>query len=326
MGGFCTSSCRKAFALKEFIISEKEAGITVFRYSSRLMVSAPGGLIHKFIRNKNIELNGRKCREKDILKSGDRVCFFLSDETFEKFCTEGSGHEKEQADRSHAGISLDKSRILYEDEDYLFYDKPAGLRSQSDAGGRVSLNDMLLGYTGVTGVFRPSICNRLDTNTSGIVLCGKSVKGLQNLNKAIRDRRIRKFYRCLLSGRIEEDMHLVSFLSSSEMDNKVSILDEPKKGYREIITELSVIKADDSFTYAEIHLITGRKHQIRAQMAHIGHPVAGDRKYGTEIMMRDDIKRTMLHAFRVELPEEILDGLTVYAPVPEDMQRIIKEL
>ena len=139
---------------------------------------------------------------------------------------------------------------------------------------------MLLAYTGITGMFRPSVCNRLDTNTTGIVLCGKSLTGSRALNKAIKDHRIRKYYRAVLIGEIKRDMHLVSFISSSDRDNKVSISDEPKDGYKEIITDLSVIAVNDRYTYAEILLVTGRKHQIRAQMAHIGHPVAGDMKYG----------------------------------------------
>ncbi|MBQ9606036.1 MAG: RluA family pseudouridine synthase [Lachnospiraceae bacterium] len=319
--------------MKEFVISEKEEGLTLLKYASKTLGEAPRSLLYKFIRNKNIELNGKKCSGQDILRAGDRVVFFLSDETFEKF---HSGHgsrglqdtlQKIKGTGSSPGHpSLEEARILYEDNDFLFYDKPAGQRSQSDSSGKVSLNDMLLSYTGSTGVFKPSVCNRLDTNTSGIVLCGKSVNGLKALNKAIKDHRIRKYYRTLLYGKIDKDLHLVSFISPSDKDNKVSISDEREAGYKEIFTDLSVISSDEMYTYAEVLLITGRKHQIRAQMAHIGHPVVGDIKYGKSEKRQNNVKRPMLHAYRTELPSEILDGLTVFAKIPEDMQKLIDQI
>ncbi len=304
--------------MKEFIISENEAGLTVIKYSSKILRKAPQSIIHKFIRNKNIELNRKKCREGEILKAGDKVAFFLSDETFGKF-SDIPG----QTDSGASKCTLDISRVLYEDEDYIFYDKPAGLITQKDDSGRVSLNDQLLGYCGINGVFRPSICNRLDTNTSGIVLCGKSIKGLQRLNKAIKERRIRKSYRAVLWGRIEEEhMHLVSFIRPVDNENMMEVSDTPGRGYKEIITDLKLIASDERYSYAELDLITGRKHQIRAQMAHIKHPVVGDIKYGREAEDKKAADRQLLHAYRVELPEDILNGLTLYAPVPEDIGRL----
>lgn len=304
--------------MKEFIISENEAGLTVIKYSSKILRKAPQSIIHKFIRNKNIELNRKKCREGEILKAGDKVAFFLSDETFGKF-SDIPG----QTDSGASKCTLDISRVLFEDEDYIFYDKPAGLITQKDDSGRVSLNDQLLGYCGINGVFRPSICNRLDTNTSGIVLCGKSIKGLQRLNKAIKERRIRKSYRAVLWGRIEEEhMHLVSFIRPVDNENMMEVSDTPGRGYKEIITDLKLIASDERYSYAELDLITGRKHQIRAQMAHIKHPVVGDIKYGREAEDKKAADRQLLHAYRVELPEDILNGLTLYAPVPEDIGRL----
>ncbi|MBQ4482213.1 MAG: RluA family pseudouridine synthase [Lachnospiraceae bacterium] len=304
--------------MKEFIISESEAGLTVIKYSSKILKKAPGSLIHKFIRNKNIELNRKKCKENEVINAGDRVAFFLSDETFEKF-----SDISDNVDTEYTKCTLEASRILYEDEDYLFYDKPAGLITQKDESGRVSLNDQLLGYCGIKGVLRPSICNRLDTNTSGIVLCGKSIKGLQKLNNAIKEHRIRKTYRAVLWGRIEEEhRHLVSFIRPLDNENRMEISDRPGKGYKEIITDLTLIASNEQYSYAELNLITGRKHQIRAQMAHIMHPVVGDIKYGENSRDNKKAGRQLLHAYRVELPEEILNGLTVFAPVPEDIKKL----
>lgn len=330
--------------MTEYVISDKEEGLTLYKYASRVLKEAKGGLIYKFLRNKNIELNGRKADSRTILKQGDKVAFFLSDETFGKLLGSAdipkdipgsakSGRSYEYQDRSASDKSVAASgfkteRILFEDDDFLFYDKPAGLRTQGDGSGKLSLNDLLLKYTGYDGhsACKPSVCNRLDTNTTGIVLCGKSVRGLQVLNKAVREHRIRKYYRAVLSGRFDTNAytmpgtdvcHMVSYISPSDNENRVYISDAPKNGYKEIITDLKVIAGNDRITYAEVHLITGRKHQIRAQMSHVGHPVAGDIKYGAGTDM--DPSRQMLHSFRIELPEDILDGMTVFAPIPSDM-------
>lgn len=303
--------------MREYVISEKEAGLSLMKYASKTLSGASAGLLHKFLRNKNIELNGRKATGKEILSPGDRVAFFLSDETFDGF-----HEEKKRVENTKGTRSLDPDAILYEDEDYLFYNKPAGLRSQSDDSGRISLNDMLLAYTGCEGVFRPSICNRLDTNTSGIVMCGKSVSGLKKLNQAVRDHRMDKHYRAIVSGILEEDMHLVAFLNSEKDVNRVLVSDMPAKGYKEIITDVSVIKSGAGLTYAEVGLVTGRKHQIRAQLSHIGHPVLGDMKYGSRV----SLKRLMLHSYRLSLPEDILDGLEIVAPIPQDMREVINDI
>ena len=303
--------------MREYVISEKEAGLSLMKYASKTLSGASAGLLHKFLRNKNIELNGRKATGKEILSPGDRVAFFLSDETFDGF-----HEEKKRVENTKGTRSLDPDAILYEDEDYLFYNKPAGLRSQSDDSGRISLNDMLLAYTGCEGVFRPSICNRLDTNTSGIVMCGKSVSGLKKLNQAVRDHRMDKHYRAIVSGILEEDMHLVAFLNSENDINRVLVSDMPAKGYKEIITDVSVIKSGAGLTYAEVGLVTGRKHQIRAQLSHIGHPILGDMKYGSRV----SLKRLMLHSYRLSLPEDILDGLERVAPIPQDMREVINDI
>lgn len=313
--------------MKEIGITHQEEGITVLKIASKILPDAPRSLIYKFIRNKNIEVNGARCKSGDVLKAGDKVLFFLSDETYDKLggrrmITDGAGSDTS----GRQDEAFFRSRIIYEDDDYLFFDKPAGLRSQRDASGRLSLNDMLLKHCGVSGPVKPSICNRLDVNTSGIVLCGRSQKGLDRLNNAIKEHRIRKFYRALLFGRIDNDLHLTAYISQSDKDNKVSISDRyPGKNddYRECITDIRVIEATDDITYAEIQLVTGRKHQIRAHTAHIGHPVIGDIKYGDKKSRDIPAKRQMLHASRVELPDYILNGMTVCSAIPQDIKELL---
>ena len=314
--------------MREFRISEQEAGIRLVKYAGKLLGEAPASLIHKFIRNKNIELNHKRCREDDLLKAGDMVELFLSDETIDKFS--GGSMAFYAGDTK----SLDPKRILYEDDNYLFYNKPPGLITQSDKTGRISLNDMLIAYTGTKGVFRPSVCNRLDTNTSGIVLCGRSLEGLKTLNSLMANRSrqdgrskgrgIRKIYRALVIGRVDDEMTIRSWQRINR-DNTVSVYDSEGEGLKEMVTLIRPITSGERLSYIECELITGRKHQIRAQLSHIGHPVAGDRKYGS----RPDpskASRQMLHAYRIIMPDEVLDGLTVTAGIPDDMQRIIEEI
>ena len=304
--------------MKEYIINTKEEGLTLLKYSFRILESAPQSLIRKFLRNKNIELNSRKADGSEKLKAGDSVKFWLSDDTFEKF-----SERLVEAASGAPKAELDKSRIIYEDDDFLFINKPAGILSQSDASGKTSLNDMLLSYIPSGAAFRPSICNRLDTNTSGIVICGKSIKGLQIMDEAIKERRIEKYYRCLCSGVIEKDMHIEAYLKKDQGRNKVDISDTPVKGAEKIITEVHVLERLQDASYLEIKLITGKSHQIRAHLAHTGHPLLGDMKYGKR---EKDIGRQMLHAYRVRMPEDILHGMEITAPLPEDMSRVLKQL
>ena len=319
--------------MTEYTISSKEEGLTVYKYASRILPAAPSGLIHKFLRNKNIELNGKKADGRGILKAGDKVAFFLSDETFAGF--RGVSSKDRITGANESRMHLKAERILYEDDDYLFYDKPAGLRTQQDGSGRISLNDMLLEYTGCSAddACRPSVCNRLDTNTSGIVLCGKSIKGLQTLSAAIKERRIEKYYRAVLCGIFSEEekkafdhglLHISAYLGSAGNGKRMDVSETEKEGYTKAETELSVLAENEGFTYAELKLVTGRKHQIRVQTAYIGHPVAGDINYGRQGSKGTAVKRQMLHSYRTVLPEEILSGMTIVAPLPEDMRKCLE--
>ena len=303
--------------MKEYLINDNDEGQTLLKYSFRILESAPQSLIRKFLRNKNIELNCHRADGSEKLRSGDIVKFWLSDETFNKFS------EKLSPERDAPEAALDEKLIIYEDADYIIINKPAGILSQSDGTGKVSLNDMLLSYVPSGPAFKPSICNRLDTNTSGLVICGRSVRGLQTMDEAIRAHRIGKYYRCICSGRIEKDMKLEAYLKKDRGRNIVTVTDEPVKGSEKIITMLHVLKCFENASYLEIELITGKSHQIRAHLSHIGHPLIGDLKYGT----RDrSAGRQMLHAYRAVMPEDILYGKEFTAPLPEDFERILREL
>ena len=179
--------------MKEFIINENEAGQRFDKYLAKLLREAPKSFFYKMMRKKNITLNGKKATGNEKLFSGDHVKLFLSDETFEKF----SGNDS--APRAHYALD-----IIYEDENILLINKPAGMLSQPADDGTPSLVEYLTGYLLKNGsltendlrTFRPSVCNRLDRNTSGLIAAGKSLSGLQELSGMFKSRELHKYYLC----------------------------------------------------------------------------------------------------------------------------------
>ena len=299
--------------MKEYIITKKEEGLTVYKFSLKILSNAPAGMIRKFLRNKNIELNRKRTDGSDRLKEGDSVCFFLSDETYDKFSrtsdSEGPSVRKDV-------LPLDIKRIIYEDGDFLFYDKPAGVLSQSDSSDDPSVNDSLLKYIGDAGPVKPSVCNRLDRNTSGLIMCGKTYEGLKTLDSAIKERQIKKYYLCILEGRLSQSGRVCAYLRKDPASNKVDVTWDKTPGYDEIINEYRLIKTCSDFTLAEVLLVTGKPHQIRAMSALLNAPLVGDIKYGKKKALA---KRPLLHSHRVEFPDTILEGRCFTAPVPKDM-------
>ena len=191
--------------MKEFIINENEAGQRFDKYLAKLLREAPKSFFYKMMRKKNITLNGKKATGNEKLLSGDHVKLFLSDETFEKF----SGSIA--APRAHHVLD-----IIYEDENILLINKPAGMLSQPADDGTPSLVEYLTGYLLENGslteedlrTFRPSVCNRLDRNTSGLIAAGKSLVGLQTLSEMFKLRELHKYYLCLVEGILDEEKYI----------------------------------------------------------------------------------------------------------------------
>jgi len=217
----------------------------------------------------------------------------------------------------------------------------------------VSLNEYLLGYLQKSGqwteesgqseegsvrvnyAFRPSVCNRLDRNTSGIVVCGKSLKGLQKMSELLRNRSMHKDYQCLVSGRITDSRKIRGYLWKDPVANKVCVLAKERKNAAYIETEYRPVRVFADSTLLEVRLITGRSHQIRAHLASKGHPIIGDYKYGSRSVnafyrKRYGLQSQLLHAGRLELPAleapfQAISGRVFQAELPKQMKRIIKE-
>lgn len=306
--------------MQEYIIGKNEAGQRLDKYLSKIMKEAPISFFYKMMRKKNIVLNKSKCTGKEILQINDSVKIFLADDTFTKF-----GGIISSSDFSN-NISTDISSkeifhkypykqldIVYEDEDILIVNKPSGMLTQKAERNDISLNEYIVGYLLKSKAidekqlltFTPSVCNRLDRNTSGLVLAGKSLRGSQTLSKMIKDRTIDKYYITVVKGKISSDCSIEGYLTKNEKTNKVSIHEKSSKDERYIRTDYHVIKATDEYTVLEVWLITGRPHQIRAHLASIGHPVLGDYKYGDSIINKKyNLKDQLLHAYRVVFPDK----------------------
>ncbi len=317
--------------MQEIIIKANEAGQRFDKMLSKYLNEAPTSFIYKMLRKKNIVLNGKKATGSEKLCAGDSVKLFLSDETIEKFS---------KVNIHRTNVKLD---IVYEDEHILLINKPVGMLSQKAEAGDTSLIEHLTSYLLSNGsiteeslrTFRPGVCNRLDRNTSGLVVAGKSLLGLQKMSELIQSRELRKFYRCLVFDEIKNKSHIDGYLSKDEKTNKVTVSAVEMKNAQRIETEYTPIWSNGKITLLEVHLITGRSHQIRAHLASIGHPIVGDYKYGNArknqyFTDKYQLKSQFLHAYRLEMPECIgemayLSGKHFVAELPALFRRILKE-
>ncbi|MBS6395602.1 MAG: RluA family pseudouridine synthase [Clostridiales bacterium] len=320
--------------MKLICVKNEEADQRLDKLLARYLKEAPKSFLYKMLRKKNITLNGKKADGSEKVKAGDEIRIFLSDETYEKFAGKSAV--------SNRKYPTAKLQILYEDEHILLVNKPAGMLTQKAKPSDVSLNEYLLGYLQQTGAWRdgeiagirPSVCNRLDRNTSGIVVCGKSLAGLQQMAALLRDRSMHKYYQCLVSGQLGQEQRIEGYLWKDEASNKVQILREEREGALPIVTEYRPLKVFGDCTLLEVCLITGRSHQIRAHLASTGHPIIGDSKYGdrqTNDRYRKmyGLQSQLLHACRLELPQmaeplQDLSGKIFTAEPPLLMREIIK--
>ena len=316
--------------MQEIIITQNEAGQRLDKLLVKYLNEAPKSFLYKMLRKKNIVLNGKKATGSEKLVVGDSVKLFLADDTIQKF-------SKTQIVRTN--VKLD---ILYEDEHVLFINKPSGMLSQKASANDESVVEHVISYLlnseQITEAelqkFKPSICNRLDRNTSGLIVAGKSLAGLQQMGALFKERSLKKFYRCIVKGNIKNGQYINGYLTKDEITNKVSILDEKVEGAVPIETEYAPIWSNGEITLLEVHLITGRTHQIRAHLASVGHPIIGDYKYGNRIVndvykAKFGLESQLLHAYRLEFPlleGELakLSGKEYIAPLPNLFELILK--
>lgn len=319
--------------MRSIIVSEKEAGQRLDKFLGKYLSKAPKSFVYKMLRKKNIKLNGKKAEGSEKLAVEDEIKLFLSDETIENF--------SEKVEVVKVDHNLD---ILYEDENVLIINKPAGVLSQKAQKDDISLIEHITAYLLESGQitkeqlksFHPGVCNRLDRNTSGIIIAGKTLLGLQTMSDLLKTRNIDKYYQCIVKGKITKKQCIEGYLEKNRSHNKVTITKEAKEGADFIKTEYEPLVATEDFTLLKVKLLTGKSHQIRAHLHSIGHPVIGDGKYGdvpTNKMLRKEykLKHHLLHSWQLvlpELPEAFvgISGKMIEAPVPDYFEKLKSEL
>ena len=245
--------------MQSLIVSKNEAGQRLDKLLAKYLNLAGKGFLYKMMRKKNITLNGKKCDGSEMLTSGDEIKLFLSDDTILKFSEVKVPVVKK--------VSLN---VIYEDEHILLVNKPSGMLSQKAKETDESLVEYMIDYMISSGQlstdqlksFRPSICNRLDRNTSGLVVGGKSLAGLQIMSEVFKDRTIHKYYQCVVKGQIADRQMITGFLLKDEAANQVRIHKTQVPESVPITTEYEPVQYYGGYTLLKVTLITGRTHQI----------------------------------------------------------------
>lgn len=315
--------------MREIRVGKNDSNQRLDRFLKKYMDEAGTGFIYKMLRKKNIKVNESKASPEMMIFEGDTIQLYLSDETIDKFIGTKEIRKSRLA-----------PRIIYEDENLVLINKPVGILSHG-AGEEFEENivDSLVTYLIQKGdyvpriekTFSPSICNRLDRNTSGIIIGAKNSEALRLVNKAIKEGSVRKYYKTIVKGAIKEDFEHKGFLIKDEDRNLVDISDEQGEGSKEIHTKFRVIMSKGGYSLLEVELITGRTHQIRSTLQTMGYPVIGDRKYGKsdvndEFRKKYGLENQWLHGYRMVLNglEEKLDYLNGREFIADPDQLYIK--
>lgn len=299
--------------MKSFLISKNDSGQRLDKFITKAVPNLPQSLMYKYIRMKRIKVNGKRGEISQKLAVGDTVDMYINDEFFAPVA--------EQYDFLHASKHLD---IVYEDENILLLDKKVGLLSHPD---ETEYNDTLITrikrYLYEKGEydpkdehsFTPSLVNRIDRNTGGIVIAAKNAESLRILNQKLKDRELEKYYLCVVHGTIPKKQGtLEGWLVKDEKKNKVTVYPQKRNGAKEIRTKYSVKAESKGLSLIEVELLTGRTHQIRAHFASIGHPLLGDGKYGTNELNKahGGYKKQFLYSYRLKFTFSTDAGILNY--------------
>lgn len=344
-------------------IKHIEAGGRLDKYLMKFLKEAPASFIYKMLRKKNIVLNGKKAAGSESLKEDDEVKLYLSDETVVKFG--GKVISSKTADREYEATAedelevqadntlydrlknlkweYDEPKVIYEDRDIIILNKPVNVLSQIAKLGDVSMNEWLISYLIKSGslsandllTVKPAVVNRLDRNTSGIILAGKTLSGLRFLSDIIKTRKIEKYYLTIVKGEMKENITAEAYLLKNDSHNTVRIYKDKVQGADYIKTSYEVLKVSPGHSLLRVKLITGKSHQIRAHLSFLGYPVIGDGKYGLKsentTYRRMGLNSQFLHSYEIKFPEvegyfSYLSGKSFKADLPERLKKVASKL
>lgn len=299
--------------MKEYTINKNDSGQRLDKYITKSFPLLPQSLMYKYIRSKRIKVNGKRSEISYRLCENDVVTLYINDEFLEP--------AKPKYDFMNAGKSI---RIVYEDANILLIDKPAGILSHPDEGNYTD--------TAITRIkrylyekgefdpenemsFAPALVNRIDRNTCGIIIAAKNAESLRILNEKLKNREIHKFYLCVAIGKLKNKEGIIKgFLEKNEKQNKVYISEKSNDKTKSIATKYNVLDYKGGLSLVEVELLTGRTHQIRASFSHLGNPLLGDGKYGTNAQNKQfgGYKKQFLYSYKLAFDFESDAGILNY--------------
>ena len=294
-------------------VNRNDAGQRLDKFLSKAVKGLPQSLMYKYIRTKKIKVNRQRTAQNYFLSEGDEIQLFIRDEFF----------DSPESDVGALTRIKPKLDIVYEDENIMLLNKRPGVLVHEDSDAKENTLIMhVKAYLVSTGEydpdsensFAPALCNRIDRNTGGIVIAAKNAEALRVMNEKIRENKLRKCYLCLVHGTPKKKSDTMrAYLRKDSGANMVEVRDKAFSGAKEIITAYRVLESRGGEALLEVELITGRTHQIRAHMAHIGHPLVGDGKYGVN---RDEKRRgykyQALYAYKLSFLEDSEDNILSY--------------
>ena len=270
--------------MKSYTININDSNQRIDKYISKVC-TMPKSMMYKAIRNKRVKVNGKRCEVSQRLNVGDVVDMYINDEYFKPASTQSDILQNSLKD-----VSTDID-IVYQDQNILIVDKPIGLVVHADNDHtKDTLIDRITKYLIQTNQyspnqersFSPALCNRLDRNTCGLVVCAKNSQSLRDVNYMIKQNLIHKKYLCIVTGVPKKtNGSIVAYHHKDSKTNTVTLCSKPKPDYKQIVTKYRVLKTNEELSLVEVELVTGRTHQIRASMSYIGCPILGDSKYGS---------------------------------------------
>lgn len=282
--------------MEEINIQKNDADQRLDVFLRKTFPKMSSSLMYKAIRNKKIKINRKRCTFNQKLVEGDSILLFLPPDVLE------------MKERKIEKTACSKVDVVYEDQNILIVNKPYGLRSQCDEKGQDCLVSRIQAYLIKKGeydpdfehFFAPTICHRLDRNTTGLVIAAKNASSLRIVNEAIRNRKVKKYYKALVQGTIEP-MDITVYIK--KVGTKAHVSQTPKEGFLKARTLVKPIREVDGNTWCEIELKTGRFHQIRSSLSFVGHPLVSDVKYGSSKKKSSyQLQAYRLDLSQVELP------------------------
>ena len=315
-------------------ITKNDGGQRLDRFMKKYLKNAPLSLIYRLIR-KDVKVNGKRSHIEAELAEGDVLSIYITDEEFEAL----------KGEKNKAETAKKQFNIIYEDDNILVADKPFGLLTHGDGREKKkTLVNQVRGYLESSGaysedekVFRIASANRLDRNTTGLVVFGKTAAAQKALNQGFSDKdALEKYYITIASGIIEEEMIITRDLLKDEVRNMSFVTEENAEEGRSAETIVTPLKTGNGFTLAQVRLMTGRTHQVRAHLAWAGFPLIGDAKYGDakvnrKIKRETGVTTQLLHAYRLVFadmrePLSYLNGKAVEAEMPARFKETVEKI